>query len=229
MSRKFDASLNAWYLIPWLLWVIVGGLLLLLFDKSQLFLTVNRHHTPFLDILMRALTILGDGGGISVVLLLLVFLFPSCRNRWYLLAAICCTVFPALIIQVIKSLMQAPRPLTYYKAELLLHPEWLHIRPEWPHLYQRSFPSGHSGGVFSLCCFLSLMLPLRRRWLGLPLLLFALSVAYSRLYLAAHFFLDIFVGSIIGTTVSALCFMLIQRWSRGVLSFESLPIAQKPV
>ncbi|MBS1614755.1 MAG: phosphatase PAP2 family protein [Bacteroidetes bacterium] len=221
VPRQPRSSLNPWFVFPFLVWVLIGGILLLVFNKSQLFLSINRHHNEFLDVLMRGLTFMGDGAGIVVVLLLLMWLFPACRNRWYVLAAVSCTVFPTLLIQLIKSLAQAPRPLEFFKLELLQNPSWLHIRPEWPHLYQRSFPSGHSGGVFSLCCFLSMMLPFRRRWFGLLLLLFACAVAYSRLYLAAHFYLDIFVGSLIGASVSALCFELIQLWSRGALRLEN--------
>jgi membrane-associated phospholipid phosphatase len=113
----------------------------------------------------------------------------------------------------VKSFVDAPRPLEFYKQDILRNADWVHIREHWPHLFHRSFPSGHAGGVFSLCCFLSMILP--RGWGRAGLLLFfvALIVAYSRMYLAAHFYLDIFVGSLLGTVTTLFCFALMRRWS----------------
>lgn len=210
MLRSLRSSFNPWFIYPLMAWAVLGSLLPVFFTKSEIFLAVNGHHNAFLDVLMYGFTNLGDGIGISIVLVLVLLLFRSSRNVWFVCAAIACTVAPALVIQVVKSWVQAPRPLEFFKAELLINPGWVHIRDNWPHLYHRSFPSGHSGGIFSLCCFLSMIIPHQKRRLGLVLLLLALAVGYSRMYVAAHFYLDIFVGSLIGSAMSLLCFALIQ-------------------
>jgi membrane-associated phospholipid phosphatase len=124
------------------------------------------------------------------------------------LAAIVCNAVPALLVQLLKSIFNAPRPLKYYHDA-----PWIHVADVWHRLYEHSFPSGHSSGVFSLCCFLALILP--RQWAPLGLLFFflALLVAYTRMYLAAHFYVDVYVGSLVGTTTTLFCFALIRKLS----------------
>lgn len=210
MIRHLRAFYNPWFILPFLVWVLIGAVLLAVFDRQVLFGTVNMHHTPFLDVLMNVLTEMGNGVGIAIVLLALL-LFRSCRDWWYMLTAIVCNVVPALLIQVLKAIFDAPRPFEYYKAD----PSWIHWEPGWGEkLFHHSFPSGHSAGVFSMCCFLSLILPRRYAWLGIVLFFFALTVGYTRMYLAAHFYADVFAGSIVGTTTTLFCFAIMRRISR---------------
>ncbi len=209
MLRRLRAFYNPWFIIPFLIWAMAGAIMLLIFDRRILFGTVNMHHTDLLDVIMHALTEMGNGVGITVVLLLLL-VFKSCRNWWYALAAVMCNVVPALVIQVLKGVFNAPRPFEYYKSD----PAWIHFNNAWGEkLLHHSFPSGHSAGIFSLCCFLSLILPPHRSAWGLFLLFFALLVCYTRMYLAAHFFADVYVGSMLGTTTTLFCFALMRRLS----------------
>jgi len=88
------------------------------------------------------------------------------------------------------------------------------------HLTQNyKFPSnericvmGHSTGAFSFFCFLSLILTARYKAFGLLFFLLALSVCYSRMYLAAHFFDDVYAGSILGTTLTMLMFSIMNQY-----------------
>ncbi len=176
------------------------------FDRKQLFEAVNAHHTATTDGLMHNLTNFGDGTAITGILILLLAV-PKFRNWWYVIAAVVCNAIPALVIQVLKGIFNAPRPFEYYKND----PSWIHFSKDWGSmLYHHSFPSGHSGGAFSVFCFLALLLPRKYRWLGLPLFFFALTVGYTRLYLAAHFFADVYVGSIVGTVVTLVIFLLMK-------------------
>jgi membrane-associated phospholipid phosphatase len=207
--RRVRAFYNPWFIFPFLLWMLIGSLMLLIYDRDVLFKTVNLHHTTLLDYIMLGMTEVGDGLGTTLIILLMVVVFKSCRNWWFLAAAALCIIAPALLIQTIKSIVQAPRPLEYYKLDA----SWIHIQEHWPRLFHRSFPSGHSGTIFSLCCFISMILPHGwTRW-GLALFILALIVAYSRMYLAAHFYLDIFVGSLLGTVGTMFCFALMRRIS----------------
>ncbi len=211
--------------------MLVGSILLMVFDRKQLFFAVNLHHTALLDNVMRAITEVGDGTGTTIILLMMAVLFKSCRNWWFVLAAAFCNIAPAILIQAIKSMVQAPRPLEYYKLELTENPTLIHIREHWPHLFHRSFPSGHSGSVFSMCCFISMILPKGWGRAGLLLFFVALLVAYSRMYLAAHFYLDIFVGSILGTITTIFCFALMRRWSNRsfVIERRQPPANESPI
>jgi membrane-associated phospholipid phosphatase len=206
-SKRPFTSYNRFFLLPFLVWIVVGAILLIRFDRRVLFGAVNMNHTEALDSVMYALTNLGDGIGIIFVLLLLVAI-PKLRNWWYAVAAIACNAIPAIIIQILKGVFDAPRPFEYYKGD----DTWIHFSEAWgEHLHYHSFPSGHSAGAFSLFCFLSCLLPRRYQWVGIPLFLLALTVGYTRMYLAAHFYADVYVGSVIGTVVTLACFSFVRR------------------
>lgn len=189
--------------------MLLGAILLMVSSRDVIFRTANLNHTVFLDYFMYGMTQIGDGIGAAIILLLVPVIFKSCRNWWYVLAAIVCMVAPALLVQAVKSWVDAPRPLEYYKLDA----SWIHLREHWPRLFARSFPSGHSACIFSLCCFLSMILPKGSERLGAFFFVLALCVAYSRMYLAAHFYADIFVGSMLGTLGTIFCFALMRRWS----------------
>ncbi len=212
MIRRLRAFYNPWFIIPFLLWALLGALLLLIFDRRALFATVNLHHTDLLDSVMNLLTGLGNGIGIVIVLLALL-VFRSCRNWWYAAAAIVCNLVPGILIQVLKAAFHAPRPFKYYST--MGGADWIHYSTAWGErlMGDNSFPSGHSAGIFSLCCFLSLILPAHRSAWGIFLFSMALLVGYTRMYLAAHFFADVYVGSMLGTTTTLFCFALMRRWS----------------
>ncbi|RYD68900.1 MAG: phosphatase PAP2 family protein [Sphingobacteriales bacterium] len=59
-----------------------------------------------------------------------------------------------------------------------------------------SFPSGHTASAF--CLFTLLALFVANKKYGLFFLLMALLVAYSRIYLSQHNFIDTYVGAWIG-------------------------------
>jgi membrane-associated phospholipid phosphatase len=199
-------SYNPFFLYPFLVWVIAGGLAQLFFDRQQLFAQFNTHHTRFLDVLMFYGTQLGEGIWGSLVMLMLLGM-KSFRNWWYFGAALLCNLLPALLTQWVKSLVNAPRPLNYFHDA-----PWIHSLPEWPRLLERSFPSGHTCAAFSLFCFLALILTPKFRWIGMVFFLLGLFVGYTRMYLAAHFFADVYVGSIIGVIFTILVVSLMRKY-----------------
>jgi membrane-associated phospholipid phosphatase len=77
---------------------------------------------------------------------------------------------------------------------------------------ERSFPSGHTCTAFCLFCFLAFILTPRYKWLGLVFFILAMAVGYSRIYLAAHFFLDVYVGSIIGVIFTILVVAIMRQY-----------------
>ena len=211
MLRHLRASYNPWFIFPFLVWVLCGAGLLMTFDRRVLFATVNMNHTPLLDVVMYWLSKIGETGVPIILVSLLVF--KSCRNWWYILAAAVCNGLPALLIQVLKSWFDEDRPFEWF-ANQKIAIDWIHFDPTWgDKLYHHSFPSGHSAGIFSLCCFLSMILPKRYTWMGVLLFILALAVGYTRMYLAAHFYADVFVGSIVGTTATLFCFAMMCRIS----------------
>jgi membrane-associated phospholipid phosphatase len=207
LHNPTPSGYNRWFLWPFLIWVIVGGIIWVSADRREVFEIVNRHHTSVADGLLNAYTNLGDGMAIGFILLTL-FGAPAFRNLWFAVTAVACNVLPALMVQVIKLIVAAPRPLRYWEQDSA----WIHMADGWRKLEgHHSFPSGHTAGAFSLFCFLSLLLPKRFAPLGVVLFFLALMVGYSRMYLAAHFYADVYVGSIVGTLTTLGVYALMHR------------------
>jgi len=191
-----------------LLWAMVGGLLLWNFTRLELFAGINTHYNATADVVMYYATWMGQPEVIIPSLLALMSI-QSLRTRWYFVTATVCNIIPLLVQQVLKAMLQHPRPLRLYGDNR----SWIHYLDTWPQLTGRnSFPSGHSEGAFSFFCFLSLLLPAKYRFFGLLFFMLALMVAYSRIYLAAHFFEDIYTGSLIGAFTTTLLFAVMNVW-----------------
>jgi membrane-associated phospholipid phosphatase len=205
LPRNQYISFNQYFLFPFLFWVIAGGILLINFNAEDMFFYVNTHNTPLADTLLYYTTWMGEGYFIIPVLLL-VLAWPAYRNWWYVFTAILCNLIPFFIQQSLKSFFDAPRPLNYFH-----HATWIHLSPNWPVLLWRSYPSGHSEGAFCFFCFLSLLLPVRYRGFGLAFFILAMAVGYSRVYLAAHFFADVYTGSIIGAVMCTLIYSVMDK------------------
>ena len=208
MTNVPYTSFNRYFLTPFILWLICGGLALFFFDKQYLFEVINTHHSSSLDVFMYYTSMLGEGP-FSAILLLLLLGMRRLRNWWYFTAALSCNVLSALLTQGAKFFFNQPRPLKYFNDAL-----WIHTLPQWPRLYNHSLPSGHTCAGFALCSFLAFLLPPPyRRW-GIALFIVALLIGYSRIYLAAHFFLDVYVGSILGTLFTMIL-LTVMRYSAG--------------
>ena len=187
---------------------MAGGLLLIFFSRSDLFYAINGNYSDTADNVMYYATFLGQGE-IIVPALLLLMVIPRFRNWKYFITAVCCNLIPFLIQQCLKSYFDHPRPHLLYYYEL----DRMHYLSRWPLLMQRSFPSGHSQGAFSFFCFLSLLLPPPYRKLGFIFFLIALLVCYSRIYLTAHFFDDIYSGSLLGGSLTVIIYSLLNKYS----------------
>jgi len=150
-----------------------------------LFLWINRHHNSFFDELFKLITFFGDG--LMTVLVVLILLFF--KFRYAVLAAIA-FAYSSIVIQLLKHLFKAPRPVKYFEDIIPIRTIENYPVYEW-----NSFPSGHTASVFTLAVVLSYLLPHRRRhWIIIPL---ATLTAFSRVYLAQHFLEDVIAGSII--------------------------------
>lgn len=208
MRKGLKISYNPFFFFPFLLWVVAGGILLILFSRRDIFHSINTNYNGVLDSIMYYTTWLGEGG-VIITVLALIMLIPAYRNWWYFLSALFCNIIPFFIQQILKSAFDLPRPRLLYYDRL-----WMHYLPDWPELLHRGFPSGHSEGAFSLFCFLSLILPPRYNKLGLVFFALALGVCYSRIYLAAHFFEDVYAGGIIGAVTTTLIFSFMAKFKK---------------
>lgn len=192
---------NVWFFLPFLLWIVTGALLQTAFTHEELFLAINRTHSHWGDILMTGITYIGDGITFAVMLALIL----AFRKYKLFLTAGSVLLLTTIIVQVSKHYFNEPRPLKYFGEDInLIHTvKWIAVHGSC------SFPSGHTTTAFAMFCFLSLIS--NNKLMGLLFMCLALLAAWSRIYLAQHFFVDVYVGSIIGTSCSLFVFTLFQH------------------
>lgn len=144
----------------------------------------NRFLTPVLVFITR----LGDAGMIWIAVSLAFLCFRKTRR-------IGCMSLLALLFSLcvnnllLKQIVARTRP---YDAI----PD---LVPLVPRLNDFSFPSGHSAAAFSAAGVFVRTLPKR---FGIPLLLFAIVIALSRLYVGVHYPSDVLCGVISGILLS---------------------------
>ena len=191
---------NLYFFVLFILWVVVGGLLLTFFSRNELFFAVNHSHTHFLDKLNTVFSGYGRGDIIPLILVSLL-LIPAYRNKNYITTTLVFGLLIPTIIFLLKLYFDTPRPLKYYGVRQVHTVPWL------DNLFETSFPSGHTIGAFGFFLLLSLYLPKPLKIWSILFFILALACAYSRLYLGQHFFADVYAGSIIGTITTLFLFI----------------------
>ena len=150
---------------------------------------IQNMKSPFFDGFFRIVTHLGDGGIIWICISLALIIYGKLRkNRNALLCGI--SMLAAIVIGfvsgnlVLKPLIARKRPFEALDISLLI---------KTPTDF--SFPSGHTLSSFAA----SVSVFLRNKKGSIPMIILALLIAFSRLYLYVHFPSDILGGIILGT------------------------------
>ena len=196
------------FLVPTLVLALILGIMLLILPKAELHLTLCKPHTAFLDSLVPIITNLVDWLPYLVVLLLLFY-----RAGWATYLA-CNLLLSTLIVQPIKHLVHAPRPLTWFAENMpdVSLPLVEGVRMN----HWLSFPSGHTTTFFVLFFTLSIILCAEnikgKKILSFICFLCASLGSYTRIYLSQHFALDIFAGILIAvfSTLSLYYFLVLK-------------------
>jgi membrane-associated phospholipid phosphatase len=152
---------------------------------------MNQHiHCAFLDSIFCGITYLGDG--VTVLIVILFFLWKRKYNL--ALAIVIAYLTSGLLAQLIKHLVEAPRPAAILKDSgiiKLVEGVTFHMK--------NSFPSGHTTTAYAIAIVLVAYTTRYKNIIALILFILATLVAYSRIYLGQHFPLDILAGAILGT------------------------------
>ncbi len=179
-----------YFLIPFLIVMITGFSLMLVFSKTDLFLLINNKHNTFFDQFFKLNTWLGDGLMTIVVVCGMLFF----KYRYAVLTALA-YAYTSLAVQILKRLFNAPRPVKFFEDIAPIRTIDGYAMHEW-----NSFPSGHTASAFTLAVVLSYVLPYKHsHWILIP---FVVLTAFSRVYLAQHFMEDIIAGSLIAVTMT---------------------------
>ena len=196
------------FLVPTLVLALILAIALLVVPKAELHLALCQPHTPFLDAIVPVFSDLVDWLPYLCVVLLLFY-----RAGWATLLA-SNLLLSTLIVQPIKHIIHAPRPLTWFADNM---PEITLPLVEGVRMnLWLSFPSGHTTTFFVLFFTLSIILCAEnikgKNILSFICFLCASFGAYTRIYLSQHFALDIFAGILIAVcSTLVLYFFLVKR------------------
>lgn len=196
--KKLIAT-NRYFLLPYLFFLIICGILLAVYSKPELHIISNKNYSHFFDHFFKYATWLGNGAWIAV--LFLVLLFVKFRFAFAFLAG---SLLAALIVNLFKKVLlhNMYRPAKYFE---LFETYKLHLVEGVKTHSLQSFPSGHTATAFSL--FFMLALITKNNSLKLMFFLIAVVVAYSRVYLSQHFMMDITAGSVTGVVFTFAAFV----------------------
>jgi undecaprenyl-diphosphatase len=163
--------------------VRIGRLQRILSFDEALLVSVRRFHNPWRTAVARALTRAGDGQTWALVgLTCLATLTPYGRHLGLRIAA--GSVLGSLFAQALKRSLTRPRPdvsIAGFEA-LAMNPD------------RFSFPSGHTAAAFGV----AVALAAEQHGIGPSALLLATGIGLSRVYLGAHYPLDVLAGVFLG-------------------------------
>ena len=196
------------FLVPTLVLALVLGIALLITPKAELHLALCQPHTTGLDTIIPIITNLVDWLPYLCVILLLFY-----RVGWATFLA-SNLLLSTIIVQPIKHIVCAPRPLTWFAENMpdVTLPLVEGVRMN----HWLSFPSGHTTTFFVLFYSLSIILCAEnvtgKMILSFLCFLCASFGAYTRIYLSQHFALDIFAGILIALfSTLSLYFFLVKK------------------
>lgn len=176
------------FFVPYLIILITCLVIKLTYTREAIYFAVNARHTEWGDFIFPYVTNLGEG--YMVITLTIIMLFFSYRKTLLLITSFAIT---GILVQTVKHIVQAPRPVVYFEKDLA----GIHFVKGISLLHSNSFPSGHTVSAFSAAVVLSYLV-INKRW-GFVFLLVAIAVAFSRMYLSQHFFEDVTAGSMLST------------------------------
>ncbi len=194
ISLKQIVINNKYFFVPYIAFLIAGLFAIIFLDKGEFFLFVNSNAGGFWDYFFFYSTYLGDGYTYLIVVIIALLI----RVRYFAIGVLS-YASSGIAAQILKRSFDVARPWKFFGK-----PDWLYlplgIEPHSHH----SFPSGHSASALSLFLFLSLFI--NNKTLKAIFFLCALITAISRIYIVQHFFIDVYIGSILGVVFTVLVY-----------------------
>lgn len=198
-----------YFLVPWMFFFLAGVCFVYFMGKVELHVWLNARQPRMADPVFRILTRLGEGIALAAALFYLFF-----RSRYavgYLVTAWLSTV---LVIQLLKQTVfsHMRRP-----AAVFGHSDAIYYVEGVTYRFSHSFPSGHTGDIFSVCFALALLSAKPKA--GVLFFMPALLVAYSRVFLSQHFMQDILAGSFTAVVCASVSFWIWHEKSAGFRAY----------
>ena len=148
-----------------------------------------------LNSIMIFITSLGDRGMIWIAATILL-LIPKKTRKVGIMSAV--ALLGSLIINnnIVKNIVQRPRPfVTFTDLQIII-----------PTPSEFSFPSGHTSSSFAAAAVFFRYLPKK---LGIPSVILAGLIGFSRLYVGVHYPTDVIAGAIMGILLSYMAEFLV--------------------
>lgn len=169
------------------------------FDAAVMTFVQEHFHNPVTDTLFPILTYLGEGGVFWILLALILLFFPQKRRTGIFM--LCAMGAGFLLGEVLlKNLVCRPRPFQQFPnyCTLLISP---------PTGY--SFPSGHTCSSLASAS----VLLFTDKKLGIPALILAILIAFSRIFLFVHWPSDVLLGALLGICCAVTVVLLYESHS----------------
>ena len=191
LTQNMFLLLSCCFLIIGLSYFLLG------YDRIEMNLYFYCRRTALLDMFFKYATQLAELT-VTIFFILLLFYYKNSYVVFYLLLILIVT----LVVYFLKhEVFGYIRPSLYLQGHLEITPI-----AGTSLLKNYSFPSGHTTFIFATMTYFSLLI--KNKYIQACFFLMALSCAISRVYLFQHFYIDIYVGSILGIAISLLLFYL---------------------
>ncbi len=158
--------------------------------------------SPVMDHIMVTATIVGGGTYQSLMCLgFAVFGWRRRKPDWLRagLAGLLAVMISTIVAAICKDIFNRPRPLI----------SMFDVRIPDKALFGGSFPSGHTMTAFAIAFACSMCVP-KLRYILIP---FALLTGFSRIYVGAHFPLDVIYGGLVGAFLGLAAAAIVNRKS----------------
>ncbi len=214
MSTYFNKGLKA-FLISYLLFLIIGLFVLLRINHGGVVLWLNGLSKEEWDGFVNLLTDIGLGSFVAILMILLSFV----KIRYAVLGLLNLGLVGIFTNLFKKGLFpERVRPFNYFLYDDF--PRFIHAAEL---NYHSSFPSGHTMTIFAAMCLIAYFIG-NKLW-GSVLFVVALVIGFTRIYLLQHFFLDVYVGSVLGVMSTLIIIWLLDH----VLFLEKRTLFSKPI
>ena len=152
---------------------------------------------PFLDKVMPFITHLGESGIIWIILAVVLICIKKYRREGFTVAValVLCLIFCNMLL---KNIVARTRP---FDINTMIEPI-ISLPTDY------SFPSGHTTASFASAAALLLC---KNKLLGIPALMLAVLIAFSRLYLYVHFPSDVIGGMVFGAILAFAAYRVMNK------------------
>ena len=169
---------------------------LLSLDGNILLWIQENLRTDVLNSVFKFITSLGDGGVIWIALTAILLFYPKTRKVGLMCAF--ALIFSHIANNtILKNLICRPRPFDSLAN--------LTVLIEKPTSF--SFPSGHTASSFACAWVMFRKLPGK---FGVPAIILAALIGFSRLYIGVHYPSDVLAGMLGGILMSCLAMMVVE-------------------